>query len=79
MKNDYDSADLDALLELERHPGYALVVERLKEELERQRVECEQPSSTWSTHVAQGQVRALRVALAVPEILKGEIKASLTE
>lgn len=76
---DYDSGDLDAILELERSRGYALLMGRIVEELDRQRVQCEQPSDSWVTHYAQGQVKALRTVLAVAGILKSEIKASLTE
>lgn len=79
MTEPYDSSDLDAVLELERSRGYALLVARTGEELERQREECERPSSTWTTYYAQGQVKALRTVLSIPEILKAEIKASLKE
>jgi hypothetical protein len=75
----YDSGDLDAILELERSRGYALVMERITDELERQRLQCEQPSETWTTHYAQGQVKGLRTARAIPEILRAEIRDSLTE
>jgi len=77
MSEPYDSADLDAILELERSPGYALLVERVHFCLELQRTECEQPSSTWTTHYAQGQCKALRTVLDLAGILKAEIKASL--
>lgn len=78
MTEPYDSADLDAILELERSRGYALLVERINDELERQRLECERPTTSWKTvDHAQGQCRALRTVLAMTGTLKGEIKAAL--
>jgi hypothetical protein len=75
---EYDSADLDAILELERSPGYALVVKRLNGELERRRMHLESDPGDGFLR-AQGQVGGLRTALAIPDILKAEIKASLKE
>jgi len=75
----YDSGDLDAILELEGSPGYRLVVERINAELDRQRAEIERPSDWGVTNMFRGQVKALRTVLAIPGILKGEIKASLKE
>lgn len=70
-----DSADLDAVLELQRSPGYALVVQRLGETLERKRLELERDGE--DVQLLRGEISALRVALAIPDILKDEIKAQL--
>jgi hypothetical protein len=75
---DYDSADLDAILELERSPGYALVSQRMSEELDRRRSHLETDPGDGFLR-AQGQVSGLRTALAIPGILKAEIKAALKE
>jgi hypothetical protein len=77
MTQEYDSADLDAILELQRSPGFALFAARVNATLEVERLECEKPSDTWMTHFAQGQVRALRTVLDIPGILRAEIKATL--
>jgi hypothetical protein len=66
-----DSADYDAILELERSPGYALVVERFRQELERKRTELELVSSG---SFERGQIAAIRMVLTIPSILKGEAK-----
>lgn len=70
-----DSADLDAILELERSPGYALIAQRLTEVLERKRLDLERPGQ--DVQLLRGEISALRVALAVPGILKDEIRAAL--
>jgi hypothetical protein len=74
---DYDSADLDALLELQHSPGYKLLLIRIDEELERLRDELETASG--SAEGLRGQCKALRTVLAMVEILKAEVKNSLTE
>jgi hypothetical protein len=74
----YDSGDLDAILELERSPGYALVAKRIGEELQRRRDELEHSEFDWQAMIAaRGQIKALKIALAIPDILKVEIKAGL--
>jgi hypothetical protein len=74
-----DSADLDALQELERSPAYALVVERIEIELERAGQACEREVLDVHVRRAQGAAAALRTVLRIPAILKDEIKNSLTE
>lgn len=73
----YDSADLDALLELERSPGYALVTLRILDYLNDQRTELEKPAETNQTDLIRGKIAALRVVLGIQEILKAEIKLNL--
>lgn len=74
---DPDSSDLDALRELVRSRGFELFIARVREELERYRVECEHPSDSWVTHVAQGAVRALRTVFDIPSILILEITSEV--
>lgn len=78
MTEPWNSADLDAMLELESSRGYALLVERINAEMERNRLYLEADPGDGFLR-AQGQVKALRTVLAIPGILKAEIKASLKE
>ena len=73
---DPDSAELDAIKELKASPGYALVVERINEELERKRSAFETlpPSMPDSFRHTKGYVQALRMVLTIPEILANELK-----
>lgn len=72
---DFDSADLDALIELMRSRGYMLVEKRLMETLERKRLDLERDGK--DVQLLRGEISALRVAIGIPAILKDEIKASL--
>lgn len=67
-----DSADLDAILEMERSPGWGLVRDRISYELERRRGELEHPERP--PDGLRGEIKALRTVLQIPDILKGEIK-----
>jgi len=79
MRAPYTTADLDAVVELQRSPGYALVVERINQELERRRHELEQPIGIEGTSLARGQVQALRTVLSIPQILQQEMKKATKE
>lgn len=70
-----DSADLDAILELERSPGYALVVKRITTEIERKRTDLENGGNAIRLC---GEIAALRVVLSIPGSLKHEARAQLT-
>jgi hypothetical protein len=69
-----DSADRDAILELERSTGYALVKLRVQQEIIRRSAELELPTNIESTQYIRGVIYALRTVLQIPSILKGEIK-----
>ena len=71
---DPDSAELDAIKELKHSPGYALVVERITEELERNRIELEFRATPELTEFIRGYIKALRIVLMIFEILENELK-----
>ena len=73
---DQDSANserLDWILELQRSPGYGLLVERIETELERLRIELERNQGADTTSHLRGQIYALRTVLRIREILQGEL------
>ena len=64
MSEPLDSADLDAISELERSPGYFLVAERIRGELQRRRDELEHSDCEWQAmNMVRGQIKALREVL----------------
>lgn len=69
-----NSEKRDWILELLRSKGWALVEERIKEETERQRCELEEPKDMWETATLRGRIKALRMVLTIPTILKEEFK-----
>ena len=69
-----DGADRDAVLEMEKSGGYALVFMRIHQEIVRRQAELEQSADIESTQYIRGCLYGLRVALRIPEILKGEIQ-----
>jgi len=69
-----DSGDHDAILDMERSPGYALFVERINAELQRRQAELELTATIDSTQFCRGTIYALRTVMQIPTILKGEIK-----
>jgi len=71
---DPDSAELDAIKELKDSPGYALVVERINEELHRKRQILEMLGPEQHFARTQGYIEALRMVLTIPEILANELK-----
>lgn len=73
---DLDSADLDAIKEMIRSRGYGLVVERVKAEIERLRLDLENGhgADEWLTNQLRGQIKAYRTLLTIPGILRGEIE-----
>jgi hypothetical protein len=73
-----DSADLDAIRDLERSPGYALFSMRVVSEIRRKQDELEQPGDIASTQYIRGMIYALRTVLNMPAILKGEMKNAAT-
>ncbi|MBZ5578240.1 MAG: hypothetical protein LAP40_16885 [Acidobacteriia bacterium] len=73
-QEELDSADLDAVKDLERSPGYALVRERVTAEIERLGRELEGDLDAEKTAKLRGQLRAYRTLLTIPGILKSEIE-----
>jgi len=71
---DPDSAELDAIKELRRSPGYQLVETRIKEELHRKRLLLEMQGPELPFAKTQGYIEALKTVLAIPEILENELK-----
>lgn len=75
---DYDSGDLDAVVELDHSPGYVLVTKRIREMIERKRTELE--GIGWDqclTEAARGYVKALREVLTIPDVLRSEIQGQI--
>lgn len=72
-----DSAEIDALKELERSPGYQLVVNRIAEMILRRCFELEGELDEPKTNRIRGEIKALRDVLTIPEVLKGEIQQQL--
>ena len=72
-----DSADLDALQELQQAPGYVLTMERIFQTIETKRDDLERFGA--QTDFLRGQLSGLRLALAIPAILRDEIKNSIKE
>ena len=72
-----DSAELDALAELERSPGWDLVKARVEWMLEKFRAALELPADVEKTAGLRGKIDACRQVLSVPSVLKGEIKNAL--
>lgn len=71
-----DSAELDALSELERHPGYVQVRTRIEEVIELRRDALEKDEVV---RFDQGYIAGLRMVLGLPEILRGEIVESIKD
>jgi hypothetical protein len=69
-----DSADRDAILEVEKSPGFALIQLRIHEEITRRSAELELPADIESTQYIRGALYALRTVLQIPKILKAEIQ-----
>lgn len=74
-----DAGDLDALEELERSRGWALVKERIKSELDRAGRELEGDFGPEKTNKQRGYIAALRMVLSLPGIRKAEISDTLKE
>lgn len=72
-----DSAEIDALKELQRSPGYELVMERIEEEMERRRDQLEDLCTQQLTDYTRGYLKALRTVLGIPQILIDEISKEL--
>lgn len=73
----FTAADLDALSDLVASAGYRILRARVEAELERRRLELEQPASN-ADH-CRGLVSALRTALAIPGILREEMKHQISK
>ncbi len=72
-----DSADFDALVELEKlSAGWALVKLRIQTEITRRLTELENDGDATATAAIRGGIRALRLVLRIPEILKSECKTN---
>ena len=68
-----DLGDVDALREMERARGWLLLKARVESEIERQRSALESPLDAQLTAEVRGQIKALRMVLELPEILRAEI------
>ncbi len=68
-----DSADRDAIIELEKSPAYALLTLRMVDEIKRRGKELEEPADIESTQYIRGVLYGLRMSLRIPGILKAEI------
>ena len=66
-----DESDIDELLE---HPAWRHVKRRIESVLENERHNCERAADPLTVYRAQGAVAALRAALNIPEILRGDVK-----
>jgi len=75
----YTGDDLDALNELPMITGYQLLEARIRSELERRRMELERTMDALNTAECRGKIQSLRTVLALPGILRDEIKAELGE
>ena len=69
-----DSAELDAIIDLEAHPGYLLVVDRIADEINRSRNALESPKDLEETAQLRGYIKALRMVTGIPQILKEELR-----
>lgn len=56
-------------------PAFALLKARIAAELERARTECETECGRDSVYFSQGQAKALRTVLALPDMMLTEMKA----
>ena len=68
-----DSSDLDALREMQRSPGYGLLVGRIESTIDGLHKDLERNSTIENTCWLRGEIAAYRTALTLPDILKGEI------
>lgn len=68
-----EQADLDALAELQRSRGFALVIQRMQVFLDEERNELEKPAGDDRTNVVRGRIQAIRTVLDIPQILKDEL------
>jgi hypothetical protein len=73
----YDTSDLDAIRELRRSKGWALVSARIFDQIELGRNELE--TGSIEPGFSRGKVKGLRIGLGVPEILETEIKHEVKE
>jgi hypothetical protein len=69
-----DSAELDAVKELLASPGWGLVAERIRTEIERRRNALEGDLEVVATVKARGGLAALRMVLELPGILRQELE-----
>ena len=72
-----DSSDLDALKELVRSPGWALVSERMKHQIRLMQSALEAAKDMADVARCQGSLAAMRLVLRLPEILQDEVKSKL--
>lgn len=78
MSQDYDSHEIDALTDLERSDGYGVLRARVEQQISKYTLALthqDQPHPQMC--ILQGQIRALRLVLELPESLKKEIAAKL--
>lgn len=68
-----DAIDAERFGEMIRSPLFALFRARLEAELERTRGQCEHADDELELRRAQGGVKALRAALALPEAIRTEM------
>lgn len=80
MTDPLDSADFDALQELERlSRGWELVRSCIQQEIARRGTELESDSDPTATAKIRGAIEALRLVLRMPEILKQECHEDATK
>lgn len=75
MKKRLDNLDLESIDTLRRSRGWKLVQDRLAHSLSIARERLEKNQSEVETAEVRGEIRALRVALGIPDILLREGKA----
>jgi hypothetical protein len=69
-----DQLDGNKIRELLAAPAWGLIRDRVDDELQRARTECEGASEPAEIYRAQGRVKALRAVLQIPENLLREIR-----
>jgi hypothetical protein len=67
-----ESTVKDAVSQMEREPGYRFVKERIEQAIKHLQADLERPTDSIQTSLTRGELKGLRTALAVPDILKRE-------
>lgn len=74
-----DSGDMDALEDMVRSPGYAMLRKRIEDTIVTRQRALESDMDENRTNVERGSIRALRLVLTLPAILKTEITESIEQ
>jgi hypothetical protein len=72
----HDALDTERFSDMLASPPFALLRARMTAELERARLECETQTDPLGVNRAQGRCGAMRIALALPEIMLREMKGT---